>query len=189
MLLALLREDELSQVVRDSVPALAQLPLDELLSQVCDASPRAAPKTSAVRPTAHAGGAGEAAASGKGPGGTKLEQFTVDLTERARKGDIDPVLERFTEVQQVIDILTRRRQNNPIIVGEAGVGKTAIVEGLALRVVKGDVPPPLKDVTLRILDLGLLQAGAGMRGEFESRLKAVIDEVKASLKPIISVYR
>ncbi len=183
MLLALLREDELGQVVRDSVPALADLPLDELLSKFATLTKGSAEDERG--PSAVAGGAAETAAGGKGPGGTKLEQFTVDLTERARKGDIDPVLERFTEVQQVIDILTRRRQNNPIIVGEAGVGKTAIVEGLALRVVKGDVPPPLKDVTLRILDLGLLQAGAGMRGEFESRLKAVIDEVKASLKPII----
>lgn len=114
-----------------------------------------------------------------------LNQFTIDLTERARSGQIDPVLCREREVRQVIDILSRRRQNNPILTGEAGVGKTAIAEGFALRIAAGDVPASLKDVELRTLDLGLLQAGAGMKGEFENRLKSVIDEVRASPKPII----
>ncbi|MEP6935946.1 MAG: AAA family ATPase, partial [Nitrospirota bacterium] len=114
-----------------------------------------------------------------------LDQFTVDMTARAKEGKIDPVLGRDAEIRQVIDILTRRRQNNPILTGEAGVGKTAVVEGLALRIATGDVPPPLKSVTLRSLDLALLQAGAGVKGEFESRLKAVINEVKASPQPII----
>jgi type VI secretion system protein VasG len=114
-----------------------------------------------------------------------LDQYTVDLTDRARQGKIDPVLGRDTEIRQIIDILTRRRQNNPILTGEAGVGKTAVVEGFALRIAAGDVPPALQEVSLRSLDLGLLQAGAGMKGEFENRLKAVIDEVKSAVKPII----
>jgi type VI secretion system protein VasG len=114
-----------------------------------------------------------------------LDQFTLNLTERARKGEIDPVIGRDFEIRQVIDILTRRRQNNPILTGEAGVGKTAVVEGFALRVVAGDVPPPLRNVAVRTLDLGLLQAGAGVKGEFENRLKSVIAEVKASPQPII----
>lgn len=114
-----------------------------------------------------------------------LDQFTIDLTARAKEGKIDPVLGRDSEIRQVIDILTRRRQNNPILTGEAGVGKTAVVEGLALRIAQGDVPPPLKNVALRSLDLALLQAGAGIKGEFENRLKSVINEVKASPQPII----
>jgi type VI secretion system protein VasG len=114
-----------------------------------------------------------------------LAQFTVDLTERARSGEIDPIVGRDEEIRQMIDILMRRRQNNPILTGEAGVGKTAVVEGFAHRLAKGDVPPSLKDVTLRSLDVGLLQAGASMKGEFENRLKQVIEEVQASEKPII----
>ncbi len=114
-----------------------------------------------------------------------LDQFTIDLTARARRGDIDPVLGRDGEIRQIVDILTRRRQNNPILTGEAGVGKTAVVEGFALRIAAGDVPPPLKNVSIRTLDLGLLQAGAGIKGEFENRLKTVIEEVKASPRPII----
>ena len=114
-----------------------------------------------------------------------LDQYTANLTERARDGKIDPVIGRDAEIRQMIDILTRRRQNNPILTGEAGVGKTAVVEGLALRIVAGDVPPALADVTLRVLDMGLLQAGASVKGEFENRLKNVIDEVKKSPSPII----
>jgi type VI secretion system protein VasG len=114
-----------------------------------------------------------------------LNQFTVDLTANARAGKIDPVLGRDPEIRQIIDILTRRRQNNPILTGEAGVGKTAVVEGFAIRVAAGDVPPPLKNVTIRSLDLALLQAGAGIKGEFENRLKGLIEEVKSSPTPII----
>ena len=114
-----------------------------------------------------------------------MDQFTINLTERAKKGEIDPVIGREAEVRQMVDILIRRRQNNPILTGEAGVGKTAVVEGLARRIAQGDVPPPLKNVVLRTLDLGLLQAGAGVKGEFENRLKQVIAEVKASPVPII----
>jgi type VI secretion system protein VasG len=114
-----------------------------------------------------------------------LNQFTVDLTANAKAGKIDAVLGRDHEIRQIIDILTRRRQNNPILTGEAGVGKTAVVEGFALRVAAGDVPPPLKNVTIRSLDLALLQAGAGVKGEFENRLKGLIEEVKSSPSPII----
>jgi type VI secretion system protein VasG len=114
-----------------------------------------------------------------------LARFTVDLTERARKGEIDPIVGRDEEIRQVVDILMRRRQNNPILTGEAGVGKTAVVEGFALKIAAGDVPPPLRDVRLLSLDVGLLQAGASMKGEFENRLRSVIEEVQSSPKPII----
>ncbi|WP_017462840.1 type VI secretion system ATPase TssH [Dyella ginsengisoli] len=114
-----------------------------------------------------------------------LRQFTVDLTEQARSGKLDPIVGRDDEIRQVVDILMRRRQNNPILVGEAGVGKTAVVEGFAQRIVRGDVPPSLKDVELRTLDVGLLQAGASMKGEFEQRLRSVIEEVQSSPRPII----
>jgi type VI secretion system protein VasG len=114
-----------------------------------------------------------------------LRQFTVDLTEQAHSGKMDPIVGRDEEIRQIIDILMRRRQNNPILTGEAGVGKTAVVEGFAQRIAAGDVPPPLQEVTLRSLDVGLLQAGASMKGEFENRLKQVIEEVQASEKPII----
>ncbi|MEZ5353929.1 MAG: type VI secretion system ATPase TssH [Bryobacteraceae bacterium] len=129
-----------------------------------------------------AGGPGAAAANSKTP---FLDQYTVNLTENARIGKIDPVLARDFEIRQIIDILTRRRQNNPILVGEAGVGKTAVVEGFAMRVAQGDVPGPLKNVMVRTLDLALLQAGAGVKGEFENRLKGLIEEVKRSEIPII----
>jgi type VI secretion system protein VasG len=122
------------------------------------------------------------AAGGKTP---NLDQFTVNLTENAKAGKVDPVLGRDFEIRQIIDILMRRRQNNPILTGEAGVGKTAVVEGFALRVANGDVPPPLKNVSIRTLDLALLQAGAGVKGEFENRLKGLIAEVKSSPTPII----
>ena len=122
----------------------------------------------------------------KGPTTTpNLDQYTVDLTARAKAGKIDPVLGREAEVRQIVDILMRRRQNNPILTGEAGVGKTAVVEGFAQRIAAGDVPEPLQKVSLRSLDLSLLQAGAGVKGEFENRLKGVIDEVKKSPVPII----
>jgi type VI secretion system protein VasG len=114
-----------------------------------------------------------------------LKRFATNLTDKARKGEIDPISGRDEEIRQIVDILMRRRQNNPILTGEAGVGKTAVVEGFALRIAKGDVPPPLQNVSLYTLDIGLLQAGASMKGEFENRLRQVIDEVQASPKPII----
>ncbi len=115
-----------------------------------------------------------------------IGRFMIDFTERARKGEIDPVFGRDREIRQMVDILARRRKNNPIVVGEPGVGKTAVVEGLALRIAEGDVPDILKNVRLLTLDLGLLQAGAGVKGEFENRLKAVISEVKASPTPVVT---
>ncbi|HAA72244.1 MAG TPA: type VI secretion system ATPase TssH [Planctomycetaceae bacterium] len=126
--------------------------------------------------------AGPAVASSSG---AALAQYTIDLTAHAKAGNIDPVLGRDSEIRQIIDILMRRRQNNPILTGEAGVGKTAVVEGFALRVAAGDVPEAIANVAIHSLDMGLLQAGAGMKGEFENRLKSVIDEVKASPTPIV----
>ncbi|KQW26741.1 type VI secretion system ATPase TssH [Acidovorax sp. Root402] len=134
-------------------------------------------------------GAPGEASSATSPLGTRkqdaLQRYTIDLTERARLGELDPVTGRDEEVRQMIDILMRRRQNNPILVGEAGVGKTAVVEGLALRIATDDVPPPLRGVQLRTMDVGLLQAGASMKGEFENRLRTLLDEVQASTTPIV----
>ena len=127
---------------------------------------------------------GPEAAKGKGSG-SFLDRFCMDFTERAARGDIDPVFGRDNEIRQMIDILARRRKNNPICVGEPGVGKTAVVEGMALRIIEGDVPDMLKGVSLIGLDMGALEAGAGMKGEFENRLKGVINEIKASEKPMI----
>ena len=132
------------------------------------------------------GGDGAGAPAAAGPAGAEaLAKYSVDLTEKARKGEIDQIVGRDAEIRQVIDILLRRRQNNPILTGEAGVGKTAVVEGFARRIADGDVPPSLQNVTLRSLDIGLQQAGASVKGEFEKRLRQVIDEVESSPKPII----
>ena len=181
LLVALLSDEGLSRTARESSPQLAQISAETLrrqLGAICGDSAEQAADTPAE-------GAPASAAAGRAPGSPALDQFTINLTERARKGAIDPVLGRDAEIRQVIDILMRRRQNNPILTGEAGVGKTAIVEGLALAIAKDQVPPPLKNVVLRTLDLGLLQAGAGVKGEFENRLKSVIEEVQASPRPII----
>ena len=132
-----------------------------------------------------AGGGGGDAGGGVVGEGEALAKFSIDLTERARTGEIDKIVGRDAEIRQVIDVLLRRRQNNPILVGEAGVGKTAVAEGFARRIVDGDVPPSLQGVTLRALDIGLLQAGASVKGEFEKRLRQVIDEVESNPKPII----
>jgi type VI secretion system protein VasG len=131
-----------------------------------------------------AGTPGAQAAEGA-KGTTALDRFSQDLTARASEGKMDPILGRDEEIRQVIDVLMRRRQNNPILTGEAGVGKTAIAEGFAQRVASGDVPPPLKGVRVCALDIGLMQAGASMKGEFEQRLRAVIDEVQSSPTPVI----
>jgi len=129
------------------------------------------------------------ASGAMGPSGAgqqeALNQFSIDLTARAKSGELDEIVGRDDEIRQIVDILMRRKQNNPILTGEAGVGKTAAVEGFALRVARGDVPPPLRNVEIRVLDVGLLQAGASMKGEFENRLKNVIQEVQASERPII----
>ena len=132
---------------------------------------------------------GTAGSSGMAPGAMgkeeALEQFCTDLTQQARDGKIDPIVGRDEEIRQIVDVLMRRRQNNPILTGEAGVGKTAVVEGFALRIARGDVPPALQEARLLVLDVGLLQAGASMKGEFENRLRQVIDEVQASPKPVV----
>jgi type VI secretion system protein VasG len=162
----------------ESYPELAALPLESLrreLDSIVAGTREAARATAAAPPTSRPVGAGEGA----------LQRFTSSFTEQARAGKIDPIFGRHAEIQQLIEILARRRKNNPIIVGEPGVGKTALVEGLARAIVEGDVPKVLRDVELLELDMGLLQAGAGVRGEFEKRLKAVIEEVKSSPRPIV----
>jgi type VI secretion system protein VasG len=187
LLLALLGNDELGRLAVDISREFDRVSLESLRSKFADITAGSAEERSAI---SLADGAADGGADGGPavglPGKTQsLNQFTIDLTARAREGKIDPVLGRDFEVRQIVDILTRRRQNNPILTGEAGVGKTAVVEGFALRVAQGDVPDPLKNVAVRTLDLGLLQAGAGIKGEFENRLKSVIEEVKASPQPII----
>jgi type VI secretion system protein VasG len=177
-----LSDDDLARLGREISAELQKIGVDDLRKRLPDLLAGSSEDTPQTR--AGAAGAGDEARPSVAGGGA-LDQFTIDLTDRARKGEIDPVLGRDFEIRQLIDILTRRRQNNPILTGEAGVGKTAVVEGLALRIAAGDVPPPLKTVALRVLDLALLQAGAGVRGEFENRLKSVISEVKASAQPII----
>ena len=143
-------------------------------------------QTSAEISVAEAGGPPQAAASpGLAAPGEALAQFSVDLTARARSGEIDRIVGRDAEIRQVVDVLLRRRQNNPILIGEAGVGKTAVVEGFARRIVDGDVPPALQGVTLRALDIALMQAGASVKGEFEKRLRQVIDEVESAPTPVI----
>src|SRR5438552_1746314 len=186
LLLALLASDDLRRLAREILrdfPSVSVESLKKDFAEITASSAEAREATSlSDQPTATDAAAGGPVTGGK----TKsLDQFTIDLTARARAGKIDPVLGRDFEIRQVIDILTRRRQNNPILTGEAGVGKTAVVEGFALRIAEGDVPDPLKNVAVRTLDLGLLQAGAGIKGEFENRLKSVIDEVKGSSQPII----
>src|SRR5262245_35521061 len=182
LLLALLENEDLSRLAREISDVLQQISAEDLHKHLLDLVAGSGEDKAAAQVTAPETTQPGVAAGAKTPA---LDQYTIDLTGRARRGDIDPVLGRDFEIRQLVDILTRRRQNNPILTGEAGVGKTAVVEGLALRIVAGDVPPPLRNVSLRGLDLGLLQAGAGVRGEFENRLKAVIAEVKASPQPII----
>jgi len=188
LLVSLLGDDSLSALARDASPQFARINAETLksglLKIVSGSSEAGQSAAGSGKSAASAGGA--PAASPAGPvGGSALDQYTINLTARARDGKIDPVLGRDSETRQIVDILTRRRQNNPILTGEAGVGKTAVVEGFALKIAAGEVPDALKDVELLSLDLGLLQAGAGMKGEFENRLKNVIEEVKASAKPII----
>ena len=184
-ILALVANEELGRAVRDISKELQKIPAESLRKDLAAIVSTSAEEAGAVA----AMGDGSASDAGMPrPGGGKtpnLDQFTVNLTEKAKAGKVDPVLGRDFEVRQVVDILTRRRQNNPILVGEAGVGKTAVVEGFAVRIANGDVPDVLKNVTLRTLDLALLQAGAGVKGEFENRLKGLIEEVKSSATPII----
>lgn len=184
LMAALLSDEALARSMRDSSPSLFAIPSDALrknLETLTRGSDEEAQAAIAVPPGGGAPGADGAAPKAGGP----LEQFCTDLTASAKAGKIDPILGRDSEIRQMVDILTRRRQNNPILTGEAGVGKTAVVEGLALRIAEGDVPDALKNVRLMSLDLGMLQAGASVKGEFENRLKGVIDGAKSSPQPVI----
>ncbi|WP_176331787.1 type VI secretion system ATPase TssH [Burkholderia vietnamiensis] len=188
LLLALLTAPDLAQFAQRMSAQFAEMNVtdlkhkfDEIMAGSSEAEPRQpdgddGDAVSDVAPGATAAGPSKTPA---------LDTYTTNLTQRARDGKIDPVIGREAEIRQAIDILMRRRQNNPIMTGEAGVGKTAVVEGLALRIAADDVPPPLRGVALHVLDMGLLQAGASVKGEFENRLKSVIDEVKKSAHPII----
>ena len=191
LLVGMLRTPDLRNVLLAISREFDKIKLDELgdrFNDIVAASPETglpASDGSQVGGGAAPGETSEAVAPAQMGKQEALQRFSVDLTERARKGELDPIVGRDEEIRQIVDILMRRRQNNPILTGEAGVGKTAVVEGFAQRIASGDVPPPLKDVTLRVLDVGLLQAGASMKGEFENRLRQVIDEVQSSPKPII----
>jgi len=180
-ILALVSDDELRRLIQEVSKELAKISAESLSKDFSSIVEHSIEEAQGPGPATPGEGAPRAV-GGKTP---NLDQYTVNLTERARQGALDPVLGRDFEVRQVVDILTRRRQNNPILVGEAGVGKTAVVEGFAMRIVQGDVPPVLKNVSLRTLDLALLQAGAGIKGEFENRLKGLIEEVRSSPTPII----
>ncbi len=182
IILALLSNDEMARMLTASSEELKKVSVETLSQNLPDLSTGSREDIETATPA----GVVDKTAPGMPPKGARaLDQYTINLTERARKGELDPVLGRDFEIRQMIDILIRRRQNNPILTGEAGVGKTAVVEGFSLRIVEGDIPPPLKNVAIHTLDLGLLQAGAGIKGEFENRLKSVIKEVKASPIPII----
>jgi len=189
LLIGLLKTPSMRSALLSISKQFEQVKLDDL----CDnfgALLRDSPEThqGASDGTAQPGAPGESSGAIAPAAMGKLEalkRYAVDLTERARNGEIDPVAGRDEEIRQIVDILMRRRQNNPILTGEAGVGKTAVVEGFALRLARGDVPPQLREVSLMMLDIGLLQAGASMKGEFENRLRQVIDEVQGSAKPII----
>jgi type VI secretion system protein VasG len=186
LVLALLASEDLARIARDISREFNNISVESLKKNFAEITAGSAEEREAQSLAGQPAGAGGPSVAGGVPGKTQaLDQYTIDLTARARAGQIDPVLGRDFEIRQVVDILTRRRQNNPILTGEAGVGKTAVVEGFALRIARGDVPGPLKNVAVRTLDLGLLQAGAGVKGEFENRLKSVIEEVKSSPQPII----
>ncbi len=177
LLLALIDRDERRSLLLNSASSLLKIPREALRSNLLEWTENS---------REHVGGKRAVSAGNPAPKeDSVLDQFTQDLTVDAHAGRIDPIVGRDGEIRQCIDILLRRRQNNPILVGAPGVGKTAVVEGLALRIAAGDVPPSLQDVSLRVLDLGLLQAGAGVKGEFEQRLKGVIDAVRSAEKPII----
>jgi type VI secretion system protein VasG len=177
LLLALLDRDERRSLLLNSASSLLKIPREALRSNLLEWTENSREHVGGTRPVS--------AGHPQPKQDSVLDQFTQDLTADAHAGRIDPIVGRDGEIRQCIDILLRRRQNNPILVGAPGVGKTAVVEGLALRIAAGDVPPSLQEVSLRVLDLGLLQAGAGVKGEFEQRLKGVIDAVRSADKPII----
>ncbi|MEN3810971.1 type VI secretion system ATPase TssH [Chromobacterium piscinae] len=186
LLLALWQDDALKGALQSGAPALARQDAGRLQGAYAALRQHGGETAGGAEPAAESdeGDIQQAAPQGK-RGSPALDKYTIDLTAQAKAGKIDPILGRDVEIRQMIDILMRRRQNNPILTGEPGVGKTAVVEGLARKIVLGEVPPVLAGVTLRTLDLGLLQAGASVKGEFENRLRQVIDEVKASPVPII----
>jgi type VI secretion system protein VasG len=190
ILVGILETHTLKRVLVGVSDEFAKIGLDTLTAQfnrIVGGSPEE--KMAAADGTHLGGETGDAAPGQTPPDPTgqqdALRRFSQDLTEKARQGELDPIVGRDDEIRQIVDILMRRRQNNPILTGEAGVGKTAVVEGFALRIAAGDVPPPLHNISLRVLDVGLLQAGAGYKGEFEKRLRQVIDAVQSSEKPII----
>jgi type VI secretion system protein VasG len=186
VLLAMLADENLSRYILDSCKPLKNISVSTLrthLYTICASSSEDIADLAKGLRQETMDSEPQTAAQAKGK--SSLEQYTVNLTEAAKAGKIDPVLGRDFEVRQIVDILMRRRQNNPILTGEAGVGKTAVVEGFALRIASGDVPPALRNVELRSLDLALLQAGAGMKGEFENRLKSVVADVKSSPVPVV----
>ncbi len=180
IILSLLSNEQMARMLISSSREFEKISVETLKQSLLDII---AGSAESEGPLTEEGKSADMPGTQKGTGA--LDQYTVNLTQMAREGKIDPVLGRDFEIRQMVDILIRRRQNNPILTGEAGVGKTAVVEGFALKIVEGDVPPVLKDVSIRTLDLGLLQAGASVKGEFENRLKSVINEVKASPVPII----
>ncbi|MBT9373071.1 type VI secretion system ATPase TssH [Rhizobium sp. CSW-27] len=186
LLVAGLKERDVQRALVSHSPLFAKLDPERIIAEFnafCDGSAEcdARPMDGSGVGTGPGSASGEAGARGT----TALARFTVDMTAQAASGKLDPVVGRDEEIRQIIDVLSRRRQNNPILTGEAGVGKTAVVEGFAQRIVAGDVPPLLRHVQLLALDIGLMQAGASMKGEFEQRLRSVIDEVQSSPTPII----
>ncbi len=191
LLLGILKTPALRNILMSISPELSKIGADDLADNFMDATDGSPEEGLAPQDGSNVGGGAEPgeASGAMAPGamgkGEALEQFCTDLTAQAKNGEIDPIVGRDEEIRQIVDVLMRRRQNNPILTGEAGVGKTAVVEGFALRIARGDVPPSLQDVRLLVLDVGLLQAGASMKGEFENRLRQVIDEVQASPVPIV----
>lgn len=183
ILMAVLDTEALRGIVLESCPLLLRLSRDvyrDNMRELLANSPEATEK-----PKNQSSPSSISETPSPPSGSSALDQFTVDMTEQARLGKLDPIYGRDREIRQLIDVLSRRRQNNPILVGEAGVGKTAVVEGLAQRIASGGVPPSLKTISLRLLDVGLLQAGASIKGEFEERLKTLLDDVKASTTPVV----
>lgn len=186
LLLALLEVDSLRGLLLETAPSLMQIPRKTLRDQLPTILAQSVEDAGGTMGYSSAGAALKMPSLGRDGSSTpSLNQYTTDITAQARQGKMDPIRGRDDEIRQIIDVLLRRRQNNPILTGEAGVGKTAVVEGFAQRVARGEVPPALKDVSVRSLDLALLQAGAGVKGEFENRLKSVIAEVKSSATPVI----
>lgn len=190
LLVGILKTPELKNILYAVSPEFKKIKIEQLtddFTKIVKRSPEDSMKAQdgTSLQSAYSAASGEGAAPAVMGKQEALNKFATDLTEKARNGEIDPIVGRDEEIRQIIDVLMRRRQNNPILTGEAGVGKTAVVEGFALRIANGDVPPALKDVSLRVLDIGLLQAGASVKGEFENRLRQVIEEVQSSEQPII----